>query len=120
MGWLGCISATSIGAFDLLSAIGRDCVGALQLLPEGQEPTGIGPIEGVEVDESATAPEGLRLGVDHALTSCGCDPGEDGRPCGAGDSCLLRAKGFAEAGVADPLYLRFGMAAMPPTKTRRP
>ena len=43
----------SIEAFDLLAAIGRDCVGALQLLPDGQEPTGIGRVEGVEVDEEA-------------------------------------------------------------------
>lgn len=53
--------------------------------------------------------EGLRLGVDYGLTSSCYDPDDDGRPCGACDSCLLRAKGFAEAGVADPLYVRFGM-----------
>jgi 7-cyano-7-deazaguanine synthase len=53
--------------------------------------------------------EGLRLGVDYGITSSCYDPGDDGRPCGACDSCLLRAKGFAEAGVADPLYVRFGM-----------
>ena len=52
---------------------------------------------------------GLALGVDYALTSSCYDPAADGRPCGACDSCLLRAKGFAEAGVADPLYQRFGM-----------
>lgn len=55
--------------------------------------------------------EGLRLGVDYAQTSSCYDPGQDGKPCGACDSCLLRAKGFAEAGVADPLALRFGMAS---------
>jgi serine/threonine-protein kinase HipA len=43
----------SIAAFDLLAAIGRDCVGALQLLPEGQEPAGNQHVEGVEVDEEA-------------------------------------------------------------------
>ncbi len=53
---------------------------------------------------------GLALGVDYGLTSSCYDPGADGRPCGQCDSCQLRAKGFAEAGVADPLLVRFGMA----------
>ena len=47
--------------------------------------------------------EGLKLGVDFALTSSCYDPGPAGRPCERCDACLLRAKGFAEAGVADPL-----------------
>ena len=50
--------------------------------------------------------EGLRLGVDFALTSSCYDPGSGGRPCERCDACLLRAKGFAEAGVADPLLQR--------------
>ncbi len=45
---------------------------------------------------------GLELGVDYGLTHSCYDPTPNGRPCGACDSCLLRAKGFAEAGVADP------------------
>jgi len=52
--------------------------------------------------------EALRLGVDMAQT-CSCyDPGPQGLPCGACDACLLRAKGFAEAGCPDPLLQRFG------------
>jgi 7-cyano-7-deazaguanine synthase len=43
------------------------------------------------------------LGLDFALTSSCYDPSEDGIPCGACDSCLLRARGFREAGVEDPL-----------------
>lgn len=43
----------STEAFDLLGAIGRDCVGALQLLEDGQQPTGVDRVEGVEVDEQA-------------------------------------------------------------------
>lgn len=46
---------------------------------------------------------GVQLGVDYALTSTCYDPTEQGRPCGACDSCLLRAKGFADAGLTDPL-----------------
>ncbi len=54
--------------------------------------------------------EGQRLGVDYALTSSCYDPGDDGRPCGQCDACALRAKGFAEAGVPDPLLQRHGLA----------
>lgn len=43
----------STEAFDLLAAIGRDCVGALQLLPDGKEPTGLDQVEGVPVDDEA-------------------------------------------------------------------
>ncbi len=50
---------------------------------------------------------GQELGVDYALTSSCYDPGPNGRPCGQCDSCQLRAKGFAEAGVPDPLLARF-------------
>jgi 7-cyano-7-deazaguanine synthase len=45
---------------------------------------------------------GSSLGVDYALTHSCYDPGPKGHPCGGCDSCLLRAKGFAEAGMADP------------------
>lgn len=43
----------SVEPFNLLSAIGRDCVGALQLLPDGAVPEGHDQVEGVEVDEAA-------------------------------------------------------------------
>jgi 7-cyano-7-deazaguanine synthase len=45
---------------------------------------------------------GLALGVDYGLTHSCYDPDSAGRPCGRCDSCLLRAKGFAEAGIPDP------------------
>ena len=45
---------------------------------------------------------GLELGLDYGLTTSCYDPRAGGSPCGHCDSCLLRAKGFAEAGVADP------------------
>lgn len=47
--------------------------------------------------------KGLALGVDYALTHSCYDPTEDGLSCGLCDSCRLRLKGFAEAGVADPV-----------------
>lgn len=46
---------------------------------------------------------GMSLGVDYALTHSCYDPDVAGRACGTCDSCLLRAKGFAEAGWVDPL-----------------
>jgi len=45
---------------------------------------------------------GFELGVNYGITHSCYDPDAAGRPCGRCDSCLLRAKGFAEAGVADP------------------
>jgi 7-cyano-7-deazaguanine synthase len=46
---------------------------------------------------------GASLGVDFSLTHSCYDPEPDGRPCRRCDSCRLRAAGFAEAGLADPL-----------------
>jgi 7-cyano-7-deazaguanine synthase len=49
---------------------------------------------------------GLALGVDYGLTITCYDPSASGEACGACDACLLRLKGFAEAGVADPARYR--------------
>jgi 7-cyano-7-deazaguanine synthase len=49
---------------------------------------------------------GLELGLDYGLTHSCYDPRPGGRPCGTCDSCVLRAKGFREAGVPDPVVLR--------------
>lgn len=46
--------------------------------------------------------KGLDLGVDYSITHSCYDPVPGGRACGRCDSCLLRMKGFAEAGVVDP------------------
>jgi len=43
------------------------------------------------------------LGLDFAMTSSCYDPSEEGTPCRACDSCLLRERGFREAGLEDPL-----------------
>ena len=48
------------------------------------------------------AREAQRLGLDAALSHSCYDPLPDGRHCGRCDACRLRAKGFAEAGLADP------------------
>ncbi len=46
--------------------------------------------------------KGLKLGVDYSMTHSCYDPDDKGRACGSCDSCLLRKKGFEEAGVEDP------------------
>ena len=46
--------------------------------------------------------EGVRLGVDYSTTFSCYDPQAGDEPCGLCDSCRLRARGFAEVGVADP------------------
>lgn len=53
--------------------------------------------------------KGIELGVDFSETTSCYDPLPSGAPCGQCDSCLLRAKGFAEAGLVDPLYQKFGL-----------
>jgi 7-cyano-7-deazaguanine synthase len=49
---------------------------------------------------------GMALRLDYALTHSCYDPASDGTPCGHCDSCEIRRRGFAEAGVPDPLMLR--------------
>ena len=51
---------------------------------------------------------GAELGVDYALTHSCYDPDEDGISCGRCDACQLRRKGFAEAGLCDPLRYQDG------------
>ena len=49
---------------------------------------------------------GNALGLDYALTHSCYDPTPAGAPCRRCDSCRLRARGFAEAGLVDPLDSR--------------
>lgn len=50
---------------------------------------------------------GMALGVDYAKTNSCYDPLESGAPCHACDACLLRARGFSQAGLRDPLVERY-------------
>ena len=54
---------------------------------------------------------GTELDVDYSLTHSCYDPDPNGRSCGRCDSCLLRKKGFAEAGTADPTRYVAGIAS---------
>jgi 7-cyano-7-deazaguanine synthase len=57
----------------------------------------------LKMSKAAIIKTGLALGLDYALTWSCYDPRPDDRACGRCDSCQLRLKGFAEAGVIDPI-----------------
>jgi 7-cyano-7-deazaguanine synthase len=57
----------------------------------------------IDLSKAAIIRLGHSLGVDYSLTHSCYDPIAISRPCGSCDSCLLRRKGFAEAGLVDPL-----------------
>ncbi|MDO3378199.1 7-cyano-7-deazaguanine synthase QueC [Geoalkalibacter halelectricus] len=57
----------------------------------------------IDLSKADIIRRGLELGVDYALTHSCYDPTPAGLACGRCDSCRLRLKGFAEAGVPDPL-----------------
>ncbi len=56
----------------------------------------------IAMTKSEIISKGLELGVDYSLTHSCYDPDEAGRSCGRCDSCRLRLKGFADAGLGDP------------------
>jgi 7-cyano-7-deazaguanine synthase len=56
----------------------------------------------LQMSKADIAREAMRLGLDAGLSHSCYDPLPDGRHCGECDACLLRAKGFVEAGIADP------------------
>jgi len=56
----------------------------------------------IDLTKAQIIQKGMELGVDYGLTHSCYDPDDQGRACGHCDSCLLRKKGFAEAGVSDP------------------
>ncbi len=57
----------------------------------------------IDMTKAQIIRRGVELGVDYALTCTCYDPGPRGRPCRRCDACQLRRKGFAEAGLPDPL-----------------
>jgi len=57
----------------------------------------------IHLSKAQIIQRGLQLGVDYGLTTSCYDPLPDGVACGRCDACLLRLKGFAEIGMADPV-----------------
>jgi 7-cyano-7-deazaguanine synthase len=57
----------------------------------------------IDLTKAEIIRQGVELGVDYGRTHSCYDPSSTGQSCGHCDSCLLRLKGFAEAGLSDPL-----------------
>lgn len=119
LGW-----AEVLGAFDLFIGVNAvdysgypDCrpafIQQFQVLANlatraGVEGTGTFQIHAplIDLTKEEIILLGTKLGVDYGLTHSCYDPQEQGRPCGRCDSCLLRARGFAAAGLPDPALNR--------------
>ncbi|MGZ7030636.1 MAG: 7-cyano-7-deazaguanine synthase QueC [Thermoanaerobaculia bacterium] len=56
----------------------------------------------IELTKAQIIRRGIELGVDYSITHSCYDPDGDGRACGHCDSCIIRRRGFEEAGVPDP------------------
>ena len=56
----------------------------------------------IKMSKAEIIRKGIQLGVDYSMTHSCYDPSPDGKACGRCDSCLLRKKGFKEAGLPDP------------------
>ncbi|HET7436468.1 MAG TPA: 7-cyano-7-deazaguanine synthase QueC [Thermoanaerobaculia bacterium] len=67
---------------------------------EHGEPRIVAPL--IDLTKAEIIRRGVALGVDYALTHSCYDPDAQGHACGHCDSCILRRKGFEEAGVPDP------------------
>src|ERR1700693_65445 len=71
---------------------------------ERGEPRIVAPL--IRMTKAEIIRRGASLAVDYSLTHSCYDPDAEGRACGRCDSCLIRKRGFAEAGVKDPTVYR--------------
>ena len=111
--------AETVGASDLVAGMNAiDYSGYPDCRPEFvrafEQVANLGTRAGVEgrrfivhtplmtLDKAGIIRLGVSLGVDYAITHSCYDPASDGGACGRCDACLLRAKGFREAGLPDP------------------
>jgi 7-cyano-7-deazaguanine synthase len=102
--WLG-VNAVDYSGYpdcrpEFLEAFQHVIVAGTRSGVERQEPRIVAPL--LHLTKAEIIRRGLSLGVDYSLTHSCYDPSPGGLACGHCDSCLLRKRGFAEAGVADP------------------
>jgi 7-cyano-7-deazaguanine synthase len=107
--WLGVNALDSSGYPDcrpaFIDAFQRVIFEGTRSGVEHGEPRLVAPL--LHMTKGEIIRRGVELGVDYGLTHSCYDPAPDGAACGHCDSCLLRRKGFAEAGVEDPtMYAR--------------
>jgi 7-cyano-7-deazaguanine synthase len=102
--WLG-VNAIDFSGYpdcrpDFLDAFQRVIETGTKTGVEKREPRIVAPL--IDMTKADIIRKGTTLGVDYALTHSCYDPDGTGRACAHCDSCLLRRKGFEEAGVPDP------------------
>jgi 7-cyano-7-deazaguanine synthase len=102
--WIG-VNAVDYSGYpdcrpEFIEAFQRVIVTGTRSGVERGEPRIIAPL--LTMTKAGIILAGTRLGVDYSLTHSCYDPDAEGRACGHCDSCILRRKGFEEAGVADP------------------
>jgi len=102
--WLG-VNAIDYSGYpdcrpEFLEAFGRVIVTGTRRGVERGEPRLVAPL--VTMTKGDIIRRGTELGVDYGLTHSCYDPDAEGRACGHCDSCLLRRRGFEEAGMRDP------------------
>ena len=102
--WLG-VNAIDFSGYpdcrpDFLRAFQRVIETGTRSGVEHGEPTIVAPL--IDMTKAEIIRRGTELGVDYGITHSCYDPDAAGRACGHCDSCLLRRKGFEEAGVPDP------------------
>jgi 7-cyano-7-deazaguanine synthase len=86
---------------EYLAAFGNLAALATKAGVEGQPLNILAPL--LRMSKADIIRQGLALGLRYELTHSCYDPDPSGQPCGACDSCRLRARGFEQAGVADPV-----------------
>jgi 7-cyano-7-deazaguanine synthase len=102
--WIG-VNAVDFSGYpdcrpEFIEAFQRVIVTGTRSGVERGQPRIVAPL--VDMSKADIIRRGLKLRVDYSLTHSCYDPDAEGRACGHCDSCILRRKGFEEAGVADP------------------
>jgi 7-cyano-7-deazaguanine synthase len=71
----------------------------------------------IQMTKAEIIRKGVELGLDYSITMSCYDPSQEGKACGQCDSCILRRKGFQEAGIQDPTSYLKGHVSPKPNKT---